>query len=134
MIRISLSLFNEGGEKMRSALAAMITGAALLSSGQAFADKADEIGQCLIAHSTPETEAVIKKMLIAALEDDTDALNSTALQLGVQILSNAQANCGLKLSDVNDPSFQKAAGKYGEFLGQKIVGAAFAKLGGAGVR
>lgn len=102
----------------------------VLTAGPAFADRGEELGKCLIDHSSGDTEALMKKVLIQALQDQTEDLQTTALQFSLSVIGSGQANCGLKMSELQDPAFQQGVKLYGEFLGKKIFGAAMAKLGG----
>lgn len=118
---------------MRTSFAAALAGLAVCAmAGSAAADEASDakvLGDCLIGHSSPESERLMKSVLINALQDNSEALNSTLLQWSLGLMATAQANCGLKLSDLEKPFFEKAVGIYGEFLGQKIFGDALGKLG-----
>jgi hypothetical protein len=86
------------------------------------------LGQCQIAHSKPEHEAMMRTMMIDALKDDTESLNRSALAISMAIITVATESCALKLTDLKKEAFGEGMGVYGEFLGQKIMSAAMAKM------
>lgn len=111
------------------ALAALAASAAAPAAAQA-PEKADALGQCLIANSTPEHETLLKTTLIHALQDETELLNGSVLQMSLAFIGTAQSKCGVKLTDLEADWFTGGIEKYAEFLGGKVVGDALAKLGG----
>ena len=125
--------------KQRRALIASVA-LALLATGPAFSQtpaasggevsaEAKVLGDCLIANSTPEHERLMRVMLIDALKEDTEALNKSLMTLSMAVLATATQSCGLKVSDLQKPEFGAGMGIYGEFLGEKIMMTAMAKLG-----
>lgn len=87
------------------------------------------LAQCLIANAKPEHEAQLRALMIDALKDDTQSLNSSSLTMGMSMILLAQQFCGLKMSDLQSPEFSEALGAYGSFMGEKIMSAAMAKIG-----
>ena len=70
-----------------------------------------------------ENETQFKTMLIDALNDDTAALNKSALTMGMGAIMLATQHCGLEMSDLQSPKFGKAAEVYGEAVVTKILDA-----------
>ena len=111
----------------------------LLAGGPAFAQAREPgapisaegktLGDCLSANSTPAHERMMKTMLIDALNEDTEALNKSILAVTMAVMATAQQSCGLKMTDLQKPMFAEGMGVYGEYLGQKVMTNAMAKLG-----
>lgn len=90
---------------------------------------ASPLAQCLIANAKPEHEQQLKDVMIDALKDDSQSLNTSALAMGMNMILLAQQSCGLKFSDLQSPEFEAALQAYGIFMGEKIFTAAMAKIG-----
>ena len=84
--------------------------------------------ECLIAHTTDDHIAAMKKLMIAALSDDIESLKAEATNYGNIIVQMAIADCNIAASQLTDPAVSEAVGKYGERLGEKIMTDAFAKI------
>jgi hypothetical protein len=84
--------------------------------------------ECLIANTTDDHIAAMKKLMIAALSDDIEGLKAEATNYGNIIVQLAIANCNIAASQLSDPAVSEAVGKYGEKLGEKIMTDAFAKI------
>ena len=108
---------------------------ALVAAGPAFSQtpasnpQAKAMADCLIANSTPAHENAMRAMLIDALKEDTDALNKSAMTLSMAVMATATQFCNLKMTDLQKPEFAEGMGLYGEYMGEKIMAAALAKLG-----
>jgi hypothetical protein len=87
------------------------------------------LGDCLIANSTAGHERMMKAMMIDALNENTEALNNSVLAVTMAVMATGQQACGLKMTDLQKPMFAEGMGVYGEYLGQKIMTNAMAKLG-----
>ncbi|MGN6467505.1 MAG: hypothetical protein ACTHLP_18730 [Rhizobiaceae bacterium] len=104
---------------------------ALLAGGNAMAAEpvdADQLARCLMSNSGGDETAAIKKMLVAALEDDTTALKTSIGEFGNLLVDLALKKCGISASQFADPNFQAASQKYGVLMGTKIMQDAFAKI------
>ena len=84
--------------------------------------------ECLIANTTDDHIAAMKRLMIAALNDDIETLKAEATNYGNIIVQLAIANCNITASQLTDPAVNEAVGKYGEKLGEKIMTDAFAKI------
>jgi NaMN:DMB phosphoribosyltransferase len=84
--------------------------------------------QCLIANTTDDHIAAMKKLMIAALSDDIAGLKAEATNYGNIIVQMAMSSCKITLAQLSDPAVNEAVGKYGEALGAKIMTDAFAKI------
>lgn len=120
---------------MRSAL----FGSALMSCGIAglfnaptpsFAQQVDAaaLTECLIANTTDEHIASMKRLMIAALQDEIETLKAEATNYGNIIVGMAIAKCKVVASQLTDPAVNEAVGVYGQRLGEKIMTDAFAKI------
>jgi hypothetical protein len=102
-------------------------------SGDATAQAdADTLADCLVQHSgQPESDAM-KRVMIAALSDDTPGLKGALSEFSGLLLKLAMSSCGVGLTQLQDPAygatFQQASSKYGAVLGGKLMQDAFAKL------
>lgn len=138
--------------KMRIALlsAVALFALPLTAAGPAFAQKSEKLGdkpintaelgvsvspagramgECLISHADATHEKAMKTMLIDALNEDKEALNKSILTVTMAVIGLAQQHCGLKMTDLDNPSFEEGMGVYGEYLGQKVMTKAFSILG-----
>lgn len=92
----------------------------------------DKLADCLVQHSAqPESDAM-KRVMVAALSDDTPGLKSALSEFSGLLLKLSMSSCGVGLSQLQDPAyaatFQQASSKYGAVLGAKLMQDAFAKL------
>jgi hypothetical protein len=118
------------GLMLSVALALLTTGPAVSQSpAEPISAEGKVLGDCLIANSTQEHERMWRTMLIDALKDDTEALNTSLMTLSTAVLATATKSCGLKVSDLQKPQFGEGMGVYGRYLGEKIMTTAMAKLG-----
>jgi hypothetical protein len=85
--------------------------------------------ECLIANTTDEHLAAMKRLMIAALNDDTEALKNEVGSYGMIIVTMAMTKCGVTEAQLQDPAVNAAVGAYGQRLGEKIMTDAFAKIG-----
>ena len=85
--------------------------------------------ECLVANTTDEHIAAMKRLMIAALNDDLEALKSQATNYGMVIITMAMTKCGVSETQLTAPALSEAVGRYGEKLGEKIMTDAFAKIG-----
>lgn len=105
--------------------------AALCFSTYAYAVEpvdADKFGQCLMEHSNEADVENLKMFLVAALQDDTDGIKNRLGQVTATIIRISLSDCGLTVTQFEDPGFQKGATVYGELLGNKVMQDAFEKL------
>jgi hypothetical protein len=94
----------------------------------ALAVDAAALTQCLLDHTTEDHIAAMKRLMIAALQDDTETLKAEATNYGNIIVQLAIANCNVSASELTDPAVNEAVGAYGQKLGEKIMTDAFAKI------
>ena len=91
-------------------------------------DKA-ALTQCLIDNTTDDHIAAMKRLMIAALQDDIETMKTEVTNYGNIIVQLAITNCNIQASDLQDPAVSDAVGAYGQKLGEKIMTEAFAKIG-----
>jgi hypothetical protein len=84
--------------------------------------------ECLIANTTEDHINAMKRLMIAALEDNIGTLKSEAANYGNIIVQLATANCHIAAAQLTDPAVNDAVSKYGERIGEEIMTDAFAKL------
>lgn len=84
--------------------------------------------ECLIANTTDEHIASMKRLMIAALQDQIETLKAEATNYGNIIVGMAIAKCNVVASQLTDPAVNQAVGIYGQRLGEKIMTDAFAKI------
>jgi hypothetical protein len=85
--------------------------------------------ECLVANTTDEHIGTMKRLLVAALQDDTATLKSELTSFGLIIVNMAMSQCGVAADQLQDPAVNEAVGAYGQKLGEKIMTDAFAKIG-----
>jgi hypothetical protein len=85
--------------------------------------------ECLVANTTDEHIGTMKRLLVAALMDDTATLKSELTTFGMIIVNMAMSQCGVAADQLQDPAVNEAVGGYGQRLGEKIMTDAFAKIG-----
>jgi hypothetical protein len=85
--------------------------------------------ECLVANTTDEHIAAMKRLMIAALQDDIETMKTEVTNYGNIIVQLAIANCNISASQLTDPAVNDAVGAYGQKLGEKIMTDAFAKIG-----
>lgn len=92
---------------------------------------AQSLADCMVENSTDADEALLKDMMIKALQDAPEAeLMSSTMAMGMGMVTLATTNCGLDLASLQTPVFEEAAEIYGMFMGEKIMSEAMAKIGG----
>jgi hypothetical protein len=85
--------------------------------------------ECLLANTTDEHIQAMKRLMIAALNDETEMLKNEATSYGMVIVTMAMTKCGITEAQLQDPAVNAAVGVYGQKLGEKIMTDAFAKIG-----
>ena len=120
------------GRAVRAAFAALAvlccaSSASAQSSGTTAID-VEAVTQCLFERTTEDQIASMKKLVIAALEENIPVMQEHLIGFGTSIVSLAMTACGVGLSQLNDPTFAEVSEKYGALLGDKVIGDAFAKL------
>jgi hypothetical protein len=85
--------------------------------------------KCLTAHAGDEHLAAMKRMIVAAIEENSEALETASANYGMAIIATAVTKCGVSETQLFDPAFKNAVGRYGQKLGEKIIADAFAKIG-----
>ena len=85
--------------------------------------------KCLNANAAGEHLAAMKRMVVAAINDDSEALKTASNSYGMAIINTAVTKCGVREMQLFDPAFKDAVGRYGQKLGEKIITDAFAKIG-----
>ena len=91
-------------------------------------DKA-ALTECLVANTTDEHVAAMKRLMMAALQDDVATMKTEVTNYGNIIVQMAIASCKVQASQLQVPAVTEAVGAYGEKLGEKIMTDAFAKIG-----
>jgi hypothetical protein len=91
-------------------------------------DKA-ALTQCLVDNTTDDHIAAMKRLMIAALQDDIETMKTEVQNYGNIIVQMAISKCNIQASDLQDPAVSEAVGAYGQKLGEKIMTEAFAKIG-----
>ena len=106
-------------------------GIVLLSSASAIPQQIDEgaLTKCLILNSAEEHRTALKRMIVAAINDDPEALRTASDRYGMAVIYTAMTKCGVRDAQLLEPAFKGAVGTYGQKLGQEIVSDAFAKIG-----
>ena len=101
------------------------------SAVPAFAQAIDgpAVTECLIANTTDEHISAMKRLMIAALQDDIATLKTEVTSYGMIIVTMAMTQCGVTEAQLQDPALNAAVGAYGQKLGEKIMTDAFAKIG-----
>ncbi len=84
--------------------------------------------QCMLEHTTLDEEVVFKDVMVAALNDDSRALETSLEQLSTVMMVLALEKCEVGLPALSTPQFQAAAGQYGQQIGEKLMKKAFEKL------
>jgi hypothetical protein len=85
--------------------------------------------ECLLANTTDEHIQAMKRLMIAALNDETETLKNEATSYGMVIITMAMTQCGITEAQLQDAAVNAAVGVYGQKLGEKIMTDAFAKIG-----
>ena len=85
--------------------------------------------ECLIANTKDEHIAAMKRLMIAALQDDIETMKTEVTNYGQIIVQMAVADCNINVAQLQDPAVNDAVGTYGQKLGEKIMTDAFAKIG-----
>lgn len=111
---------------MRKVFAALLA----LHCGAAAAEPldAETLANCLVEKSSDVQTGAIKKLMIAAFQDDVPAMQKYLLEFGTALVSLAMSDCGVGPSQLSDPAFEAASSKYGEVIGERLINEAFAKL------
>lgn len=116
----------------RSSVALALVSIALFSSSSFKAEAQpfipDDLALCMAAHSGHAEAELMKKLFIAALQDDVDGMRTGVADLGAAMVKLATRKCDVKLADLQAAEFEAAGSKYGEILGERIIQEAFSKL------
>src|SRR4030095_15026204 len=72
-------------------------------------DKA-ALTQCLVDNTTDDHIAAMKRLMIAALQDDIQTMRTEVTNYGNIIVQMAISNCNIQASDLQDPAVTEAVG------------------------
>jgi hypothetical protein len=99
-------------------------------SAPSFAQQVDAeaLTECLISKTTDEHIVAMKRLMIAALQDNPQALKTEATNYGSFIVEMAMTSCGITQAQLTDPAVGEAIGAYGQKLGGQIITDAFARI------
>ncbi|MAK60041.1 MAG: hypothetical protein CMK09_03585 [Ponticaulis sp.] len=115
-----------------SFIALAAAGAVLLSPLSAQAQNtttAAGLAQCMINNSGADEEAIVKDFMVKALTDaPASEIQAALLQLGMKMATMATTNCGVTMSELGGSKFEEAGGIYGEWIGEKVMNDAMAKI------
>jgi hypothetical protein len=97
----------------------------------AIAQQVDEaaLTNCLIANAADEHMAAMKRMIVAAINNNSKALKTASTTYGMAVVNTAITRCGITEMQLFEPTFKDAVGRYGQALGEKIITEAFSKIG-----
>ena|SRR5579883_2616159 len=105
--------------------------AILLLSAPVYALAATDPAQlqsCLVQNSGAEEDQSFKALMIALLQDDIPNAKQITMKFGLQLVNMAMQKCGVPVDELQSPPVSESFSKYGEYMGQKIVGEAMKKL------
>ena len=94
---------------------------------QSLTDK-DAIVGCMLEKSTPENKAVMRALIIAALQDNQPEMKTKLAMLGGVLVDLALSKCSMSMTLMNEKDFGEIGSRYGGELGQELIAAALAKL------
>ena len=105
--------------------------AATLLTGAASAQEAEgrALAQCLVDNSTADVEATMKTFFIAALTEDRDTAVTSIVKVAELIEALAQNTCGIPELELYGDVFNIGAEMYSQYIGEKIMSEAIAKIG-----
>jgi hypothetical protein len=107
----------------------MLMGASLTpQSLRAQETNPDTIIACMIEKTTEENKAVMRNMIIAALQDNQSETKKYVVQLGSFITDLALNKCSMSYQMLTQPQFKDIARRYGQQVGEEMMRQAFAKL------
>jgi len=112
-------------------VAACAVAALILVPVPALAQTVDKtaLTECLVTNTTDSPVAAMKRLIIAAVRDDVDAMKIAATNYDTIIGVMVIMGCGIPGSQLTDPAVKEVVGAYGQKLGEKIMIDAFAKIG-----
>ncbi len=111
----------------RLAMAALVLLAPASTHAQAIEPGA--LASCMQANTTAEDEAIFRRMLIAALQENDAEVKASLNGLALAMLGLGTQHCGINVTDFDKEPVQAAMRTYGERLGENIMKRAFAKAG-----
>ncbi len=91
-----------------------------------------KLADCFVSNSGEGEYGAMRKVMIAALSDDTAGLKTALADFSGLLLKLALGPCQVGMSQLQNPAYQagfkEASSRYGAVLGQKLIQDAFAKL------
>ena len=84
--------------------------------------------ECLVAKTAQNHIDAMKRLMISALQDDSEKLRAEAASYGSIIVQLAIDNCNIPASQLTDPAVDDAIARYGEKIGEKIMTDAFTRI------
>ncbi len=88
----------------------------------------DTLLECMLAETSPETEDLFRRFIIAILSDAHSEARGLTVQVGTAVLNLAFQKCEMPYSWAEGDEFEKLAGRYGEMLGTRVIEKALDKL------
>jgi hypothetical protein len=88
----------------------------------------ETLAACLFKNSTQVEKGTLKKLMIAALTDDTGSLTSLSMLLASSVVQLAMDKCEVTVEQIAESDMNSVLELYGSQVGQQIMEEAFAKI------
>ena len=112
-------------------LSLALAGLALLPAGgnaqESLIDK-NAIVTCMLEKSSVQDKAVMRETIIAALQENEEAMRTNLIRLSAVLIDLAVTKCRMSYTLMNEKDFGEIGAIYGEKLGNDLISSAFAKL------
>jgi len=83
---------------------------------------------CMLEKSSAQDKAVMRETIIAALQENEEAMRANLIRLSAVLIDLAVTKCRMSYTLMNERDFGEIGAIYGEKLGNDLISSAFAKL------
>ncbi|KCZ47883.1 MULTISPECIES: hypothetical protein [unclassified Hyphomonas] len=83
--------------------------------------RAEQIGSCMIRHSTENDVDQMKQLMLLALQEKKNEATTVMASLMLKAGLSATGNCGVGYNEIGTPMFEYAVRMYGEHLGTVVM-------------
>jgi hypothetical protein len=119
------------GRSLAAGVSLALLGTAVLpalgNTQESLTDK-NAIVACMLEKSGAQDKAVMRETIIAALQENEEAMRANLIRLSAVLIDLAVTKCRMSYTLMNEKDFGEIGAIYGEKLGNDLISAAFAKL------
>lgn len=112
----------------RTVAVALLLACICLGEAEADESRLHKTADCMFEHATDADFDVLKKMMVAGIEEDTSSLKGLAMILAGSVARLASVDCDYPVTQLGTQEFKTISNLYGQRIGEKVMQDAFSKV------